>query len=98
VAAHAEVHDQRLAVVERCDQVFAAAVDVQHPAALEPRGEVGGQRKAQVVAALLNAGNADARHHRLKAPADGLDLWQLRHVRTAQAPMSVTTPAPAVVR
>ncbi|CAM5218925.1 hypothetical protein BTHI11S_00856 [Bosea thiooxidans] len=73
-AAHAQMHDQRLAVVEIRDQVFGAPRQRLDAPPRQPLGEPFRQRKAQIGPTLLDAGEALARHGGLQPAPDGLDL------------------------
>ena len=78
-ARHAEMDDQRLAVVEAHQHVFRAPVDCGDGAAFDLRRELRRQLDPQVLAPLDQAGDAMADHARDEAAADGFDLRQLGH-------------------
>ena len=71
---HAEVDRQHLALVEMHQDVFRAALEPGNPAAGETLGKSLGQRKAQILAALLDTNEAATLQHGLEASAHGLDL------------------------
>ena len=73
-AGHAEMHHQHLAVVEPRQQIFGAPVERIDLSPLQALGEVLRQRKAQVLAALLDARKAVADQDRRKAQSHRLDL------------------------
>ena len=88
-AAHAQVHHQGLAAVERRQQVLRAPFQSLDARAGQPLDETLGQRKAQVRAARLDAGQPRAGQDGLKAPAHGLDLGKLGHGAMHSAPRSL---------
>ena len=73
------MHQQHVAGIEIGHQVLGAAAETGHRAPLQPRGEIGLERKAQAGAAGLSAFDARALHRRLQAAAHGFDLGQFRH-------------------
>ena len=83
-AGHAKMHDQHLAVVEACEQVFGTPVERIDLAAPKPLGEMLRQREAQVVPPLLYAGKAVADQDRRKPQSHRLHLRQLGHGRLPQ--------------
>ena len=73
-ARHPQVHHQRLAGRELCQQELAAAPQRPDGAPLEPAGEVVGKRPSQSVAAKDHAAEARTLHDRLQAAANGFDF------------------------
>jgi hypothetical protein len=79
VAGHPQVHQQRLARGQVGEQVLGAAVELEHSASRQPRGEVVREGAAQVGPAEHDLGDAFSHQHRCQPAADGLDFWQLGH-------------------
>ena len=78
-AGHAEMHHQHLAVVEPGEQVLRPSVERLDLPPGEPLGEIDGERKAQILAPLLDAREAIADQHRLKAHPHGFNLRKFGH-------------------
>ncbi|MNL81158.1 hypothetical protein D3C87_2081890 [compost metagenome] len=68
------MHDERVAVVEIGDEIFRPPRQRLDAPAGQPLGETLGQGKAQIGPALLDAGEALARHGGLQPAPDGFDL------------------------
>jgi len=65
-AGHAEVDDEHLPAIEMHQNVLGAAIEALDLAPREALGEAVGQRKAQVLAALLHAHEPAPAQHRLQ--------------------------------
>ena len=70
---------QHLAFVEVHQDVLRAAIEPGNLAAGETLGKSLGQRKTQILAALLDVREAASPQHRLEARAHRFDFGQLRH-------------------
>ena len=81
-SAHAEMHSQRLSVVQLGQQIFRPAAQMLHAPALEALGKIGWQRKAQIRPALLDPREGRPFEHRHEAKTDGFDFGKLRHGAT----------------
>lgn len=77
---HAEMRNQRVAVVEIDQQIFGAAAKADDGAAGNPVGESIGKGEAQIAAAQLQLGDAGALHRRRQAAFHRFDFWQFRHL------------------
>ncbi len=99
-AAHAEMHDQRLAGIERGGEVLRPAREARDGPALEAGGEALGEGEAQVGPAQGDAAEARADQGGRQSPPHGLDLGKLRHlsrgfrVRGARAPARISRDRP----
>ncbi len=76
---HAEMDHPDIAVVQPRQDVLAAAVQLAHPAALQPGGEIFGKRDAEVLAPLFHPCQASAFEDRGKAAPYGLNFRQFGH-------------------
>ena len=83
-AAHAEMHDEHLTVVEPHQQIFGATIERLDAPSFQPLGKMGGEGKAQILAPLLDRGEPMADENRAQSPPHGLDLRQLRHEAPTQ--------------
>jgi hypothetical protein len=73
-SGHPEVHQQRLAGVERNQQVLAAAIDRADPATFESRRKSRRERAAQILASEQHVLDPRTAHRRFEPAADRLDL------------------------
>ena len=78
-SGHAEMGDQRLAVVEPQQQVLRASVDGADDPPLDPARKTRGQGHPQILAALLQAYDAAAHQPRHQPAPDGLYFRKFRH-------------------
>ena len=78
-AGHAEVGDPGLACVQARKQVLGPAVQRQDRRSGQPRREPLWQRKAQIGAALIHAGQARALKMRGEAPSDRFNFGKFGH-------------------
>ena len=74
-AGHAEMRDDRLAVIQIDQQVFGATRQRPDAAPSHMPSEIGRERKTQIVAAQLQLLQNSAFHGRREASSDGFDLW-----------------------
>ncbi len=70
---------QNLAVIQMKRDVFGASTDMADSASLEPGGEVLGQGKPQLGAALFDPHQATTLQDRPQAAYDGLDFGEFGH-------------------
>ena len=77
--AHAEMHDQHLAVVEPGKEIFRAPVERLDLSPGQPLAEALGQGKAQIGPPLLDPRERVADQDRLKSPSHGLNLRKFWH-------------------
>ena len=81
-AGHAQMHDQHLAAVEICEQIFRPTGQGCDNPPLQPLHEALGEGKAQIRAAAFEFQDARAFKIRLQAAPDRLDLGQFGHGKT----------------
>jgi hypothetical protein len=87
---HAQMRDQRHAVVEIRNQIFGPAAHRGDPPAFKPRGEVHRKGKPQIRAPLFDPRDHRAFHHRLQSAANGLDFGQFGQIRLlCRAPIGI---------
>ena len=78
-AAHTEMHDQDLAIVQAGRHIFGAALEGLDARALQPLDEALRQRKPQIRPPLLDALEPGADQGPFKPPAHRLYFWQFGH-------------------
>ena len=83
-ARHAKMHHQRLAAIQRSEQILGAPRQRLDPPAGEPLGEARRERRAQIAAPGLDLGEARAHQRRREASAHGFDFGQFRHRRARE--------------
>ena len=91
-AGHAEMHHQHLAVVEPGEQIFGAPVERVDRSPAQALREVLRQRKAQVIAPLLDARKAVADQDRRKPQSHRLHLRQFGHEMLPQCETNSVAP------
>ena len=106
-ARHAKVYGEYFPLVEMDEQVFGPSVEPQNHSSCEALGKVLRQGKAQVAAALVNAGEPMATEYGFQTSAHRLDLGKFRHCRVelqwsafnpaASKPATATAPSPCEV-
>ena len=79
-AGHAQMDDQRGAVVQLDQQVFGAARHLAHAAASQALGQLGVDWPAQARLAQHRAGEDAAGEQGGDAAPGGFHFWQFRHV------------------
>jgi len=85
-ARHAEMGDQRIAVVQSEEKVLGPPVDRPDRAALDLLGELHRHRHAEVAPVLQQPHDAPTDHPGHQATADGFDLGKLRHGSRVKEP------------
>ena len=94
LAAHPQVHHQRVAGVERAEQVLAAPAGGEDRRAGEAVDQLAGRRAPdRPFAADVDGEDLPADDPLLEPSADGLDLRQLRHQRVVGLAESRSSPA-----
>ena len=78
-AGHAEVHEQDIAPRQVRQQVLGPPLQPLDLPSAHARGKIRRQRKAQVLAVLVELGDALALEHGQKPAPHGLDFGQLGH-------------------
>ncbi len=76
---HAEMQQQEAAVVEFDQDVLAAPGQRADARAVEPFGEIGRERPAQIGTPQLGANDPPPGHAQREAAADGFDFGKLGH-------------------
>ncbi len=84
-AAHAEMHEQRRAIVEPGEQILAAPLQRLDTLPFEARRKILRKRKAQIAARQLDFLENAAFENGGKPAAHGLDFGKLRHRRPFSA-------------
>jgi hypothetical protein len=79
-ARHAQMRDQHHAVIEIGNQIFRPAAQRDDPPAFKPFCEVHRKGKPQIRAALFDARDHRAFHHRLQSAANGFDFGQFGQI------------------
>ncbi len=79
-STHAQMHDQRGAIIEVADQVLGPTPQRIDAPACQASLEISRKREAQIRAPLLHGDNRRSAHGGIESPANSLDFWKFRHV------------------
>jgi hypothetical protein len=81
-AGHAEMHDERFACREMCNEVLRAALEPLDARAVEASGEILGKWKPKIGTPRRDIRESAAKQDRLEPQSDRFDLGQFRHLST----------------